>query len=87
LKMWALKDGLILTKVECYSATNMLLKTLEFKKMKDFGNGLVRPSVIETYSPLYKGYRSIMIYLTIKPRQFPDEVFTLNFMSRMEELR
>ena len=87
LKMWALKDGLILTKIECYSATNMLLKTLEFKKMKNFGNGLARPSVIETYSPLYKGYRSLMIYITIKPRKFPDEVFTLNFMPRLEELR
>ena len=87
LKMWALKDGLILTKIECYSATNMLLKTLEFKEIKKFGSGLVRPSVIETYSPLYKGYRSLMIYITIKPRKFPDEVFTLNFMPRMEELR
>ncbi len=87
LKMWALKDGLTLTKIECYSATNMLLKTLDFKKLKDFGNGLIRPSVIETYSPLYKGYRSLMIYITIKSRKFPDEVFTQNFMPRLEELR
>lgn len=87
LKMWVIKKELIVTKIECYSATEMLLKTLEFKKMKDFGNGLVRPSVIETHSPLYKGYRSLMIYATITPRKFPDEVFTLNFLPRMEELR
>ena len=87
LKMWVIKDGLTIEKIECYSATEMLLKTLEFKNMKDFGNGLVRPSVIETYSPLYKGYRSLMIYATITPRKLPDEVFTLNYLSRLEELR
>jgi len=87
LKMWVIKKELIVTKIECYSATEMLLKTLEFKEMKNFGNGLVRPSVIETHSPLYKGYRSLMIYATIKPRKFPNEVFTLNFLPRMEELR
>ena len=55
LKMWVTKDGTSLRKVEAYSASGMLIKTLEFKQMKDFGNGLVRPSIIETYSPLYKG--------------------------------
>lgn len=87
LKMWVLKEGLTVKKIECYSATKMLLKTLEFKEMKDFGNGLIRPSVIETYSPLYKGYRSLMIYATIKPRNLPDEVFTLNYLSRLDDLR
>lgn len=87
LKMWVLKDGLSIEKIECYSATEMLLKTLEFKEIKDFGNGLIRPSVIETYSPLYEGYLSIMIYSNVKTRQFPDEVFTLNYLSRLEELR
>src|SRR3989339_629077 len=55
LKMWAAKDE-ILTKIECYSASGMLIKTLEFKEIKDFGNGLKRPSVIETTSQLYKEY-------------------------------
>ncbi|MBI2618666.1 MAG: outer membrane lipoprotein-sorting protein [Ignavibacteriales bacterium] len=87
LKMWVTKERKNLRKIEAYSATGMLIKTLEFKQEKDFGNGLVRPSVTETYSPLYKGYRSFMIYESIKPRQFPDEVFTLNFMGRLGDLR
>jgi outer membrane lipoprotein-sorting protein len=87
LKMWVTKDKKILRKVEAYSASSMLIKTLEFKEDKNFGNSLVRPSVIETTSPLYKGYRSLMVYLTIKPRQLPDEVFTLNYMGRLEDLR
>lgn len=86
LKMWA-TDKDIITKIECYSASNMLIKTLEFKNIKDFGNGLVRPSVIETYSPLYKGYKSSMILGQITPRTFKDEVFTLNFMGQIGSLR
>lgn len=87
LKMWITKGKKILRKVEAYSASGMLIKTLEFKEDKNFGGGLIRPSVIETYSPLYKGYRSLMIYQTIKKREFPDEIFTLNYMGRLGSLR
>ena len=87
LKMWITKTDKTLRKVEAYSASGMLIKTLEFKDDKNFGGGLTRPSVIETYSPLYKGYRSLMIYQTIKKRNFPDEVFTQNYMSRLGNLR
>jgi len=87
LRMWVAKGTKTLRKVEAYSASGMLIKTLEFKEDKSFGGGLSRPSVIETYSPLYKGYRSLMIYQTIKKRQFPDEVFTLNYMGRLGTLR
>ena len=87
LKMWITKEKKYIRKVEAYSASGLLIKTLEFKEDKDFGNGLVRPSVVETFSPLYKGYRSFLIYQRIKPRQLPDEVFTLNFMGRLGNLR
>jgi outer membrane lipoprotein-sorting protein len=86
LRMWASKDD-VLIKIECYAASGMLIKTLDFEEPKDFGNGVLRPSVIETYSPLYKGYRSSMIFLQIKSREFKDEVFTINYMSRIETLR
>ncbi|MEX2190801.1 MAG: outer membrane lipoprotein-sorting protein [Bacteroidota bacterium] len=87
LKLWVTKDGKILRKVEAYASSGMLIKSLVFTDDKDFGNGLVRPSVLETTSPLYKGYRSLMIYQRIKPRQLPDEVFTLNYLGRLGELR
>jgi outer membrane lipoprotein-sorting protein len=86
LTMWATLEDVV-TRIECYAASGMLIKTLDFKELKDFGNGIPRPSVIETYSPLYKGYRSFMIFLQIRSREFKDEVFTMNFMSRMETLR
>lgn len=87
LKMWIVQEGTILRKIEAFASSGMLIKTLEFKEDKDFGNGLVRPSVIETTSPLYKGYRSLIVYQRIKSRQFPDEVFTLNYLGRLGELR
>jgi len=75
------------TKIECLTEAGMLIKTLYFKQVKDFGEGLVRPSVIETDSPLYKNYKSIMLLAKIKAREFKDEVFSLTFMPNMESLR
>jgi len=87
LKMWATREALLATKIECYSASGMLIKTLEFKEVKDFGGGVVRPSVVETRSPLNKGYRSIIIFANMKLRKFPDEVFTLNYLPKLGDLR
>lgn len=87
LKMWVDKKNIMVTKVECYAASGMLIKTLEFKNVKNFGDGIMRPAVIETSSSLYKGYRSLMIFSGVKLRNFPDEVFTLEYLSRLGELR
>lgn len=87
LKIRADKAKRLPTKIECLTEAGMLIKTLYFKDVKDFGDGLVRPAVIETDSPLYKGYKSVMITAKIKKRAFKDEVFTLTFMPTLESLR
>jgi len=87
IKMWVDKGKKLPTKVECLTEANMLIKTLYFKDHKDFGGGIVRPAVIETDSPLYKGYKSIMIYAKIKKQNFKDEVFTLTYMPNLDALR
>jgi outer membrane lipoprotein-sorting protein len=87
LKLWAEKSRKIPTKIECLTEASMLIKTLYFKEIKDFGGGIVRPAVIETDSPLYRGYKSVIIVANIKQRNFKDEVFTLTFMPNMESLR
>jgi outer membrane lipoprotein-sorting protein len=86
LKIWVDKSKVLPTKIECLTEAEMLIKTLYFKDIKDFGSGIVRPSIIETDSPLYKGYKSVMIFAKIAKREFPDEVFTLAFMPNMESL-
>jgi len=87
LKMWVDKETILPTKIECLTEASMLIKTIHFKKTEDFGGKIVRPSVIETDSPLYKGYKSVMIFAKIKKRAFEDEVFTLTFMPNLESLR
>jgi len=87
LKMKVDKKTVLPTTIECYAASGMLIKTLHYKKPKDFGDGLVRPSVLETDSPLYKGYKSVMIYAKIKKKELADEIFTLNYLSKVDELR
>lgn len=87
LRLWADKKALLPTAIECLTEAGMLIKTLHFKETKDFGNGIVRPSVIETDSPLYKGYKSVMIYAKIKRRPLKDEFFTINYMTKIKELR
>jgi len=73
--------------IECYTSTKMLIKTLYYKKPKDFGDGIVRPSIVETSSPMYKGYKSIMIYGKITPKEFADEAFTLDNLENASDLR
>ena len=87
LKMWVDRKVMLPMKIEAYAASGMLIKTLHFKNIKDFGGGIRRPSVVETDSPLFKGYVSVMLYSGIKKRLAADELFTLTNMHRVEELR
>ena len=87
IKMWVDKANSIPMKIECLTEANMLIKTLNYKDIKDFGGGIVRPATLETDSPMYKGYKSVMIFAKIKKRDFKDEVFTLPFMSKIDSLR
>jgi len=87
LKIWADKKNVLPTRIECLTEANMLIKTLYFKDVKSFGGGITRPAVIETDSPLFKGYKSVMMFAGIKKRDFKDEVFTLTFMPNIESLR
>ena len=87
LKMKVNKKALVPTTIQCFASSGMLIKTLYYKEPKDFGNGIVRPSVLETDSPLYKGYKSAMVYAKINKKELADEIFSLNYLSRVDELR
>jgi outer membrane lipoprotein-sorting protein len=87
LKMWVDKKTTLPTVIECYAASGMLIKTLRFSDIKDFGGGIKRPATLATDSPLHKDYKSVMLYAQIKKRAFSDEVFTLNYLPRVEDLR
>ena len=87
LIMTADKKSLTPKKVVCYASTGMLIKTLTYKDIKKFAPGIVRPAVVETVSPFYKGYKSIMVYGKITPKNFANEVFTLDNISKVGTLR
>lgn len=87
LKMKVDKKTVLPTVIECYAASGMLIKTLTYKDVKDFGGGIKRPATLETDSPLHKGYKSLMLYGQIKARTVKDEVFTLEYLPRSKELR
>ena len=87
VKMSVDKKTFVPSKIECYAATGLLIKTLYFKENKPFDDNTLRPSVIETDSPLYKGYQSIMVYAKVKKRIVSDEVFTLEFLPKVETIR
>lgn len=87
LRMWVDRKTVLPTRIEAYAASGLLIKTLHFRDIKDFGGGIRRPATVETDSPLYKGYRSVMLYSQLRKREFSDEVFTLNYMPRLSDLR
>ena len=87
LKMWVDRKTVLPTRIECYAASGLLIKTLYFKDIKDFGGGIRRPATVETDSPLYKGYKSVMLYSELRRREFRDEVFSLNYLPRVQDLR
>lgn len=87
IRLWADREKLLPTRIECLTEADMLIKTIHFKEVKDFDGGIVRPSVIETDSPLHQGYRSVMVFAGIKKRELRDEVFTQTFLPNLESLR
>lgn len=87
LKLWVDKERLLPQKLEALAPAGLLIKTLTFKNTKDFGDGIVRPSVVETESPLWPGVKAVMLFGEIRKRDFSDEVFTVNYMPRIGEVR
>ncbi len=43
--------------------------------------------MLDTDSPLHKSYTSVILFAKIKRKEFADEVFTLNYLSKIDELR
>ncbi|MCB2215205.1 outer membrane lipoprotein-sorting protein [Desulfofustis glycolicus] len=87
LKMEVDRETLLPLTIEAYAASGMLIKTLRYSDIDDFGDGLLRPARLETDSPLYRGYKSVMLFAKIHKRDFADEVFTLNYLPKVDELR
>jgi hypothetical protein len=87
LTMQVDKKSLTPLKIDCLANEEMLIKTITYSKIQDFGGGIVRPSIVETTSPLQKGYKSVMVFGKIKTRELKDEYFTQEFLSKVSTIR
>jgi len=52
LRMWVDKEKVLPTRIECLTEASMLIKTLYFKAVQDFGEGIVMLATVETDSTL-----------------------------------
>lgn len=86
IRMVVDKKSLFPQSIDCL-AGGIVLKTIRYLKPKDFGDGIVRPSVLETTSQLQKGYKSLMVFGKINKREFDDAVFTLENLSKLDDIR
>ena len=64
------------TRIEAYAASGLLVKTLYFKDIKDFGGGIRRPATRRDRQPAAQGLQVGDALLAVKKRAVPDEVFT-----------
>lgn len=83
IKMWVDIKNFLPIKYEAYTYSGLLVKIIMLSEIKDFGNGIIRPAKITTTSPLQKGAKSEMIYLKVTPKEFPDEMFIMANMSKV----
>lgn len=87
LKMWVDRGRLLPVTIEAYGASGLLLKVLRFSHIKDFGDGIVRPSVVEAESPLRAGHKCVILFANFRKRNLSDEIFTVGYLPRFAELR
>lgn len=87
LKMWVDRKTVLPVTIEAYAASGFLIKTLRYSDVKDLGEGILRPATLETDSPLYKDYKSVMLFAELRRKELADEIFTLSFMPQAESLR
>jgi outer membrane lipoprotein-sorting protein len=70
-------------KAEFYSLSGRLLKTCFYQDFRNLG-GRVRPTRLVMQDALQKDTESIMFYSELKLRDLPDEIFTKEYLRRLD---
>jgi hypothetical protein len=73
--------------LEAFDHAGALAKAIRFKDVKDFGNGIVRPAVLEAESPRFPGHKALLVIGEIRPRELADEIFTKKNMQNLRDRR
>ncbi|MBF0426895.1 MAG: outer membrane lipoprotein-sorting protein [Magnetococcales bacterium] len=59
-----------------YGPGNVLIKTIQYAQMQRFGDGPMRPSLLESANPLNPGYVSTLRYGDVQVRAAPEALFS-----------
>jgi outer membrane lipoprotein-sorting protein len=70
-------------KAEFYSLSDRLLKTCDYRDYGQLG-GKVRPTRLFMTDALNKGEQSVLNYSAMKARDLPDQIFTKEYLRRLE---
>jgi outer membrane lipoprotein-sorting protein len=82
VRYWVRQQDFRPYKAEFYSISNRLLKTCRYEQFRTLG-GRVRPSRLVLADAVNKGVESTMDYSDMKLRQIPDQVFTKEYLRRL----
>jgi outer membrane lipoprotein-sorting protein len=83
VRYWVRQQDFRPYKAEFYSLSNRLLKTCRYEQYKTLA-GRMRPSRLVLVDALNKGVESTMDYSDMKLRQLPDEIFTKEYLRRLQ---
>jgi outer membrane lipoprotein-sorting protein len=83
VRYWVSQRTLRPLKAEFYSLSDRLLKTCDYRDYTQLG-GKVRPTRLFMTDALNKGEQSVLDYSAMKPRDLPDQIFTKEYLRRLE---
>lgn len=83
VRYWVTQSGFRPYKAEFYSLSGRLLKTCDYLDFKTLG-GKIRPTRLLMQDALNKGEQSVLDYSAMKPRSLPDQVFSKEYLRRLE---
>jgi hypothetical protein len=83
VRYWVRQGDFRPHKAEFYSLSDRLLKTCRYEQFRTMA-GRTRPSRLVLVDALNKGFESTMDYSDMKLRQLPDQVFTKEYLRRLD---
>jgi outer membrane lipoprotein-sorting protein len=83
VRYWVRQKDFRPHKAEFYSMSDRLLKTCRYEDFRSLG-GQVRPTRLVMTDALIKGAESTLVYSNLKLRDLPDQVFTKEYLRRLD---
>lgn len=83
VRYWVRQSDYRPQRAEFYSVSDRLLKTCRYEDFRNLG-GKVRPTRLVLTDALQKGAESTLEYSSLKLRELPDQIFTKEYLRRLD---